>query len=197
MKKNDTAPEPAAPAPGPDAAREAAAVELETMKDRHLRLQADFDNFRKRTQRERAELQVRATEDLVRDLLPVLDHFEIGLRTAAEHHSDAAVRDGFQLVYDELLRVLQRAGVTPVDASVGGPFDPHQHEAVTHVPSDRQAADTVLQQSRRGYRLGERLLRPAQVVVSSGPGQPAAAAGDTVSETPAPAPEGEDAHGRS
>lgn len=197
MKKNDTAPEPAAPAPGPDATREAAAVELETMKDRHLRLQADFDNFRKRTQRERAELQVRATEDLVRDLLPVLDHFEIGLRTAAEHHSDAAVRDGFQLVYDELLRVLQRAGVTPVDALVGGPFDPHQHEAVTHVPSGQQAADTVLQQSRRGYRLGERLLRPAQVVVSSGPGQPAPAAGDTVAETPAPAPEGEDAHGRS
>jgi molecular chaperone GrpE len=198
MKKNDASTEPPAPGPDPAPAGGDSLAELDSMKDRHMRLQADFDNFRKRTLRERAELQVRATEDLVRELLPVLDHFEFGLRTASEHHRDAAVRDGFQLVYDELLRVLQKAGVVPVEAAAGSPFDPHQHEAVTHVPSAEQPADTVLLQSRRGYRLGERLLRPAQVVVSSGPavGAPPETGDDAAADS-ATAPDGEDAHGRS
>lgn len=144
-----------------------AQAELETLKDRHLRLQADFDNFRKRTQRERIELQVRATEELVVELLPVLDHFEIGLRTASTQEAAAAVRHGFQMVFDQLLASLRKFGVTPFDAS--GAFDPHLHEAVTHAPSAEHPADTIVTQTRRGYRLGERLLRPAQVVVSSGP----------------------------
>lgn len=196
MKKHDTPAPEAQPAPAPEAAaaRDASLAELETMKDRHLRLQADFDNFRKRTQRERADLQVRATEDLVRELLPVMDHFEIGLRTAAEHHSDAAVRDGFQLVYDELLRVLQKCGVTVVEAAAGALFDPHLHEAVTHAPSAEHPVDTVVLQSRRGYRLGDHLLRPAQVVVSSGPAtSPDSSA--TQADVP-PAANGEEAHGQ-
>jgi molecular chaperone GrpE len=149
---------------------ERALAELETLKDRHIRLQADFENFRRRTQRERAEARARAHEELMRNLLPVLDHFEIGLRSAAEHGADEAVLAGFLLVQNELLRALERAGLTPLDAAPGDPFDPHQHEAVTHAPSDRYPPDTVLQATRRGYRLGPTLLRPAQVVVSSGPG---------------------------
>ncbi len=149
-------------------------VELETMKDRHLRLQADFDNFRKRTQRERTEVQIRATEDLVDELLPVLDHFEIGLRAAATQPAAASVRDGFQMVFDQLQAALRKFGLIPFDAS--GVFDPHQHEAITHVPSAEHPADTIVTQTRRGYRLGEKLLRPAQVVVSSGSPEPAAAA---------------------
>lgn len=165
---------PAAPEPPtvadidvPDADIDRYQAELETMKDRHLRLQADFDNFRRRTQRERVDLQVRANEELIRELLPVLDHFELGLKTAAEHSTEGAVVDGFQMVYDQLCAALKRSGLVAVDAS--GVFDPHQHEAVTHVPSAELPADTIVQQTRRGYRLGERLLRPAQVVVSSGP----------------------------
>ncbi len=158
-------------APAPDLDRSQA--ELETLKDRHIRLQADFDNFRKRAQRERLEAQGRAHEELMRALLPVLDHFEIGLRSAIEHGSDEAVCAGFRLVQDELTRVLDRAGLSALDTAPGRPFDPHQHEAVTHAPSAEHPADTVVQQVRRGYRLGAQLIRPAQVVVSSG--APAAA----------------------
>lgn len=173
---NSPSPEEAPPAvettPAADAAPDIdrAQAELETLKDRHLRLQADFENFRRRTLRERAEAQTRAHEDLMRNLLPVLDHFELGLRSAAEHGAEESVLSGFQLVQSELLRVLERAGLSAVEAAPGTPFDPHQHEAVTHAPSDLHAADTVVQQTRRGYRLGPVLLRPVQVVVSSGPG---------------------------
>lgn len=169
---------PSAETASAEALLERAQEELETLKDRHLRLQADFENFRRRTQRERAEAQVRALEELMRNLLPVLDHFEIGLRSAADHGADDAIRSGFELVQNELLRVLERAGLTAVDAQPGSVFDPHQHEAVSHAPSDQYGPDTILQQTRRGYRLGPALLRPAQVIVSSGPG-PAAPAPET------------------
>ena len=161
---------PAAATPDVDRAQ----AELETMKDRHLRLQADFDNFRRRMQRDRVEAQARASEDLMKSLLPVLDHFELGLRSAADHGAEESVRTGFQLVQDELVRVLERAGLTALDAAPGTPFDPHQHEALTHAPSTEHPADAVLQQARRGYRLGGQLLRPVQVIVSSGPGPTAA-----------------------
>lgn len=147
-------------------------TELETMKDRHLRLQADFDNFRKRTHRERIELHVRATEDLVKELLPILDNFEIGLRAAASQAAATSVVDGFQMVYDQLQAALRKVGLVSFEAT--GMFDPHQHEAVSHVPSPEHAPDTIVTQTRRGYRLGEKLLRPAQVIVSSGTPEAAA-----------------------
>ena len=135
--------------------------------DQMLRLQADFDNFRKRTLREKAEWYQRANEELIMELLPVLDHFEMGLQTAAEHKSDQAVTSGFKLVHEQLQSVLRKFGVVPIDAE-GQKFDPHQHEAMTHLPSDEYEEDKIIVQTRRGYMLGERLLRPAQVVVSSG-----------------------------
>ncbi|MBN1268634.1 MAG: nucleotide exchange factor GrpE [Kiritimatiellae bacterium] len=150
--------------------RQAADEELAALKDQLLRLQADFDNFRKRTARERAEWYQRANEDLFLEILPVLDHLELGLRTAAEHGVDPAVVQGLQLVYDQLLAALRKYGLTPVD-SEGEVFDPHQHEAVSHLPSDEHPADAIMTQTRRGYRLGDKLLRPAQVVVSSGSGE--------------------------
>lgn len=146
-----------------------AQAELETLKDRHLRLQADFDNFRKRTMRERAEMQARALEEMMRLIIPVLDHFDAGLKSASEHRVERGVIEGFELVRSEFLRALERCGLVPVDAAPGQPFDPLQHEAVAHEPSVEIAADAVVRQVRRGYRLGTHLLRPAQVVVSSGP----------------------------
>jgi molecular chaperone GrpE len=145
--------------------------ELDVVKDRLLRLQADFDNFRKRTQRERAELYTRANEDLIVELLTILDHFERGLAMSLEHKTESAVHDGFRIVYDQLLNVLKKFGVSPLDAHEAA-FDPHLHEAVSHVPSDEYGADQIVAQLRRGYKLGDRLLRPVQVVVSSGPGAP-------------------------
>lgn len=143
--------------------------EKEALENRLLRLQADFDNFRKRVQRERVELYQRANEDLFSALLPSLDHFEIGLKTAQEQNAHEAVTQGFQLVYDELKSFLKKFNVEPIDAEDQS-FDPHLHEAMTHVPSEEKPVDVVIQQTRRGYKMGDKLLRAAQVVVSSGPG---------------------------
>ena len=158
----------AAPAAGAD---EAARAEAAALKDRLLRLQADFDNFRKRSLRERGEWAQTASEAIVRDLLPVIDHFELGLKTAEERPTEPAVRDGFKLVHEQLMGVLKKAGLAAVDAHESA-FDPHLHEAVAHVPSNEHAADEIVAQTRRGWKLGEKLLRPVQVVVSSGPGAP-------------------------
>jgi molecular chaperone GrpE len=140
--------------------------EEEPLRGQLLRLQADFDNFRKRTQRERSELFLFANESLFLEMLPVIDHFEMGLKSAEGHKADASVTEGFQMVYNQLMDVLKKFNVTPIDA-IGEPFNPHRHEAITHLPSDKPA-ETVIEQVRRGYMLGEKLLRAAQVVVSSG-----------------------------
>ena len=164
-QKNEKAQEPVPAAPEP----QQATSEIDGLKDKHLRLQADFDNFRKRTQREKAEIFARANEQLLSELLPVLDHFEMGMTTATEHKVDKAVHDGFQIVYDQLLGALKKFGLTPLDVHATA-FDPHLHEAVTHVPSNEYPADDIVSQVRRGYKLGDKLLRPIQVIVSSGPG---------------------------
>lgn len=144
--------------------------EEESLRDQFVRLQADFANFRNRTQRERLELYQRANEDLLLELLPVLDHYDMGLQTAEQHHSDKAVVDGFKMVYDQFQNVLNKFNLKPIDA-VGEVFDPHKHEALTHMPSDEYPAETCSNQIRRGYMFGDKLLRAAQVVVSSGPAQ--------------------------
>ncbi|MCO5062557.1 MAG: nucleotide exchange factor GrpE [Kiritimatiellae bacterium] len=163
----ETEPTSEAPVAAPENLDKAQA-EMETLRDRHLRLQADFENFRRRTQREKLESQTRAIENLVESLLPVLDHFDLGLQSAADHGATEAVLSGFRMMRAELFRALERAGLNAVDTQPGQPFDPNLHEAVTTAPSAEHPADTVLQQTRRGYRLGPQLLRPAQVVVSSG-----------------------------
>jgi len=150
-------------------AAEPAVEEEEPLRLQLMRLQADFENFRKRQVRERAEWITRANEDLFMELLPVLDHYEMGLKSAEEHQTDCSVTDGFKLVYNQLLDLLEKNKVTPVEA-IGEAFDPHVHEALTHIPSDKPA-ETVIEQVRRGYKLGDKLLRAAQVVVSSGPAE--------------------------
>ncbi len=141
--------------------------EEEKHEARLLRLQADFENFRKRISRERDEWYQNANEELIIALLPVLDHFEMGLHTAEKHRVDQSVIDGFRMVYSQLEQTLSTFRLEPIDAD-GKDFDPHQHEAITYVPSEEHPVDTVIAQTRRGYKLGEKLIRPAQVVVSSG-----------------------------
>ncbi len=163
------------PAPEqPDAVAEQAVTpavpEEEPLKNQMLRLQADFDNFRKRTQRERNELFLFANESLFLEMLPVIDHFEMGFKSAEEHKTDGAVNEGFRMVYNQLLDVLKKFNVTPIDA-VGESFDPHRHESLVHMPSDKPAG-TVIDQIRRGYMLGEKLLRASQVIISSGSQKP-------------------------
>jgi len=167
--KKDDAPEQ------PEAAIEQAVtpeVEAEeTLKNQLLRLQADFDNFRKRTQRERNELFLFANEAICLEMLPIIDHFEMGFKSAEAHQTDSAVTEGFRMVYNQLLDVLKKFNVTAIDA-VGEPLNPHRHEAILHMPSDKPS-ETVIEQVRRGYMLGEKLLRAAQVIISSGPAEPA------------------------
>jgi len=159
---------PVAPAGSEASEEEAVSLEIETLKDQMLRLRADFDNYRRRAARDRQDQATRAAEDVLLDLLPVADHFEMGLKTAREHGADPAVVEGFQLVYDQLQAVLRRAGLEPIPAE-GQPFNPEFHEAVSHPPSAAVPANIVIEQSRRGYLLGGKLLRAAQVVVSRGP----------------------------
>lgn len=146
---------------------EATVEEEESLRDQFVRLQADFANFRSRTQRERLELYQRANEDLFLEVLPVLDHFELGLETAKKQVADPAVMEGFTLVLDQFKSVLDRFKVKPITA-VGEAFDPHYHEALTHMPSAEHAAGVCMNEVRKGYLMGDKLLRAAQVVVSSG-----------------------------
>jgi molecular chaperone GrpE len=141
--------------------------EEESFKLQYLRLRADFDNFRKRTRREKEEWTQRCLENLCEDLLTVLDHFDLGLENSRE--VDAETLKGFQMVRGQLGSVLGKYGLSPVVAEKG-PFDPNLHEAITHIPSPEVPEGEVVAMTRKGYQLGARLLRPAQVVVSAGGG---------------------------
>ncbi len=131
------------------------------------RLAADFDNFRKRVTRESEMQASRATESLVGELLPVLDNLERAL-DASEHHEEAKVAEGVQHVKQQLAGLLARRGLEEIPCAPGDQFDPHVHEALSHQPSD-QPEGTVAAVWQRGYRLGDRVVRAARVVVSSGP----------------------------
>lgn len=173
------APAAEAPAPSPTPSLE---QELAAAKDRHVRLLADFENFRRRTIRERSEAASRACEALLADLLPVIDHFELALKQAGANPDPFT--SGVRLVYDQLFDVLRKAGLAPVDARAT--FDPACHEAIAYLASDDKRDGEVIEQIRCGYRLGERVLRPAAVIVSSGPPprDETAAADEPASPTP-------------
>jgi molecular chaperone GrpE len=140
-----------------EAARDSAIADLQ-------RVAADFDNYRKRTARDQAALVARAHERLVKELLPVLDDLERALDAAAEHE-EAKLEEGVRLVHRELSHVLQKEGLVAVDAE--GKFDPHEHEALLTQPSEAEEG-AILEVIQKGYRLGDRVLRPARVVVSAG-----------------------------
>jgi molecular chaperone GrpE len=162
---------PGTDAPPPAAEPQAPPVappEDEALQTRLLRLQADFENYRKRMAREKLDWIAFASEKLVLDLLPVLDHFELGLADSAKNGAPAAFTEGFQLIYTQLRTAIEKAGVQAIDAE-GQAFDPNLHEAITHMPSDTVPEEHVVAQTRRGYKMGDKLLRAAQVVVSSGP----------------------------
>jgi len=143
-------------------------ADIVALNDRLLRLQADFENFRKRTLREKGEVHKRANEELMLEMLPVLDHLDLALSHLDENGGNSAFAEGIKLVAEQLLAVLGKFGLAVVDAA-GAEFDPNLHEAVSHLPSDGAPENHVVEQTRKGYLLGNRLLRPAQVVVSSGP----------------------------
>jgi len=139
-------------------------TELAALKDRYARLLADFDNYRKRQVREREDWGKRANEALLEDFLPVVDNLELALGKSDPSDPFAV---GVKLVYDQFIVALERHGVTPLDAK-GQPFNPDWHEALSQVPSDTVPENEVIEQFRRGWCIGGRLMRPAQVIVSAG-----------------------------
>ena len=152
-------------------ALEAQTLLAEEHRDRYLRAAAEFDNARKRAARERDEYTRYANESLLRELLPVLDNFERALQSARNETTAAAVTAGVELIQRELLRVLEKFGVTSF-TSVGQPFDPERHEAIARVPAQDQPEGTVVDETARGYLLNGRILRPAMVTVASSPDSP-------------------------
>ncbi len=137
------------PAPAPD--------------DSYLRLAADFDNYRKRVAREQVELTRRANERLLNELLPVLDDLERALEAAAEHE-EAKLEEGVRLVHRSLLGLVERHGLSEIETE--GAFDPHVHEALLAQPGEGAEQGAVLQVLQKGYRLGDKVLRPARVIVA-------------------------------
>jgi molecular chaperone GrpE len=143
----------------PLAAAEAKAQEhLDDLK----RLAAEFENYKKRTAREQASLSARATERLVKELLPIVDDLERALE-AAEEHEEAKLEEGVRLVHRQLASVLEGEGLAEIETD--GKFDPHVHEALLSQPSEAEEG-SVIEVLQKGYRLGDRVVRPARVVVA-------------------------------
>lgn len=144
------------------AERDQLAKERSDFYDQLLRRSADFDNFRRRAQRERADFAEFAGMEIMRSLVPVLDDFERALKTAA---SDKEYAKGMELIYNRLMDTLVKAGLEPMDVE-GRKFDPHVHHAVEMVTTAEADDQTILAQLQRGYNFKGRLLRPALVKVA-------------------------------
>jgi molecular chaperone GrpE len=143
--------------------------ERATLYDQLLRRQAEFENYRRRVDRERIETYTRARAEVLLELLPVIDNFERALASLENSVGDAeSLRQGVELIHKQFKDALTKFGLEPVE-SVGQTFDPHVHEAVTIEPTDKHKENTVIEEFERGYRLGEKLLRPAKVKVASSP----------------------------
>ncbi len=141
--------------------------ELTAANEKYLRLQAEFQNYRKRAAKEISSARIFGTEETIVPFLQVFDHFNMAVQAAATSDNMDAIRQGLQFILDEYDKALKELGVTRFDA-VGKEFDPELHEAMAHEPSDEVPEGKITKQWNCGYKLGERLMRPATVVVSSG-----------------------------
>jgi molecular chaperone GrpE len=142
-------------------------ADLDRFRDLALRSQADFDNFKKRAAREKEEAIKYANSSLLERLIAIVDNFELGLAAAKGEGQSSPIYAGMSMVLKQLTDFLAENGLQPIDAE-GETFDPNLHEAIAHESSGEVPEGVVLRQTRRGYRLKDRLLRPSSVVVSSG-----------------------------
>jgi molecular chaperone GrpE len=148
-------------------------VEIEALKkerdglyDRLLRKQAEFDNYKKRMDREKSDFMQFASADLMKELLNALDSFELALKNAATQPAAQNMLRGFELIHKQLQDTLTRFGLKPIEAK-GKTFDPHFHQAVSTQPTNEVEENTVIDEMRKGYLLNGRLLRPAMVSVAA------------------------------
>ncbi len=142
-------------------------ADLDRFRDLALRSQADFDNYKKRSAREKEDAIRFANSSLLERLVAIVDNFELGLSAAREEGEKSPIYAGMSMVLKQLTDFLAENGLQPIDAT-GQKFDPNLHEAISHEASARVREGVVIRQTRRGYRLKDRLLRPSSVVVSSG-----------------------------
>ena len=147
---------------------EKAQNEAAEMKVRYLRAVADLENYRKRITREKQDIIRSAAANVVESLLPVLDNMKLGLQAAENHPEAKDVTYGFKMVDNQLKKSLSEQGLLELIPD-GESFDPNLHECIAHQPSEEVAEDHVIQTVRAGYRLNDRLIRSANVIVSSGP----------------------------
>ena len=138
--------------------------EKDALQDRLLRTAAEFDNYRKRIERERGEFAAYAAADVLADLLPIVDNLERALDAPAGSDAEP-YRKGVELIQKQMLDLLRKRGVSTIDA-LGTDFDPNLHQAVIHEASSEHREGEVIEEMQRGYKLGDRLLRPAMVKVA-------------------------------
>ncbi|CAB3392969.1 nucleotide exchange factor for DnaK activity [Kyrpidia spormannii] len=143
--------------------------EVESWRGRALRMQADFENFRRRTRQEREEWAASATMGVIERLLPVLDHLELALQSGQQSTDVQSLLQGVEMVVRQFREILEGEGVRTIE-TVGMPFDPNVHEAVAQVPDSGKPPGTIIEEFRKGYRYKDRVLRPAMVKVSGDTG---------------------------
>lgn len=139
--------------------------ELEQLKARYLRVQADFDNFRKRTRTEKEVAAKYRSQSLAEQLLPVLDNFERALVVETTNEESKSILTGVEMVYRQFVDALKQEGIEEVEA-LGEPFDPHKHQAVAQEKSEEHESGIVIEVFQKGYRIKDRIIRPAMVKVS-------------------------------
>ena len=145
---------------------------LNALNDKYLRLRADFDNYMKRMAREANDIRERSKKSVVTEFLPVYDFFQMAMKHSETSDDIAALRQGMNMILNEFSKAFDALGVKELQA-VGQKFDPNLHEAVKSEPSDTVAEGIIIQQWKPGYMMGDKLLRAAMVVVSSGPAEKA------------------------
>ena len=158
-------------------------AELDAAKDRALRFQAELDNYRKRVSRQMDEERRYAQVPLIGDLLPVLDNISRALEAAEKTADAVSLLEGFKMMGRQLQAVLQRHHCTRIE-SLGQPFDPHLHHAILQQPSAEVPPNTVLHETQAGYRVHDRVVRPAHVIVSAAPPQTKSPEAEEESDSP-------------
>jgi len=141
--------------------------ERDELKDLLLRKTAEFDNYRKRTDRERRSLSETIAAGVLEELLPLVDDLERALKVEDASEGTEAYRRGVELILKQLEEILRKRGVTPIEA-LGADFDPYYHQAVSHEPAEGRREGEIIEEFRRGYMLGDRLLRASMVKVAKG-----------------------------
>jgi len=151
----------------PDEDKDRLTSELQEINDKYVRLYAEFENYKKRINKDKEELVRYGNESLIFELLPVIDNLEMALKHSS-HDLNTGIVQGVEITLKELQRVLEKFGLSPIDAS-GKPFDPAVHHAITQVERDDVAEKTLVEEFRKGYMLWDKVLRPSLVAVSKKP----------------------------